>query len=134
MDSKTTPYNNNRYCAYRELFKIKHVYNAPYALGKGRNNDDIHLYQIDNSKHHSLNKQDNIIYSNTNENNNNNVWMHLSTIQNQLITWCDIAVILYSQKEHLLWFIFDHSDEYHFEVMGYSIEEKQSLLKIIIYF
>ena len=125
MDTKTTPYNRNISCPFKQLFKIKHVNNAPYILGKGKNGY-IYLYQIDKSKHHSLNKKDNTMY--TNPNDNNNAWIHISTIRNKQIKWRSIEVILYSQHEHLLWFIFDHSDQYRFEIMGYSIQQKQSLL------
>ena len=127
MQSKATLYtnkNNDIYYSIDALIKVKHVHNAPYALVKANNDDDIHFYQINKSKYHSLKKQENQMMNNNT--NTNDIWIQISTINNKCITWSDIEVILYSSNEHLLWFISDHSDYYYYKIMGYSIETKIS--------
>ena len=123
MDSKATaPYSDEEWCSYHKLFKIKHVSNAPYALLKG-NNGNIHLYEIDKSRNHSFNKPKSY----------EDIWTHVSTINKELINWSHIDDVLYSQSQHLLWFISEKSDPgdvrkyYYFKLMGYSIANKQSL-------
>ena len=123
MDSKgSTPYTNQQYRPDKEIYA--HVHNAPYILIREDNvNHEIynmHLYEINKSKYHSLRKEDNSMIINE----SNDAWTYISTIKSN--KWFQIKLILYSKKEHLLWFIY-HQNKGCFPIMGYSIEHKQSL-------
>lgn len=115
----TAPYSNQLWCCFNQLLKIRHVNNAPYVLCKGLN-CDIHVYEINQSKYDSLDTR-------------NYPWAYNTTINNELINWNEINVILYSHKEGLLWFISDACDPdglnkyYYFKLVAYSIQNKQSL-------
>ena len=130
MDTKgSTPYTNQQYRSMgpdKEIYI--HIHNAPYILIREDNNNKqniytMHLYEINKSKHHSLRREDNRMIINE----SNDAWTYISTIKSK--KWFEIKLILYSKKDHLLWFIY-HQKEGCFPLMGYSIEHKQSLYRL----
>ena len=90
------PYTNQPLCSYVKLPKYKHVNNAPYMLWVSEK-EQIHLYEIDKAKHHSLRKEDNEITINQ-----SNTWRYITTIKIK----SGIDHVLYSKFEKLLWFIY----------------------------
>ena len=125
MDSKETiPYTNQQYDSLSKLSKYIHIHNAPYILSRGHNYNNMHLYEINKARHHSFRKEDNQMIINE----SNNAWRYISTIKSK--KWHQVNLILYSQINNLLWFIFDPkrgtNESYEWELMVYSIQHKQS--------
>ena len=120
------PYTHQKYSSFRHIrYKYKHIHNAPYVLTKYK--DIIHLYEINKAKHHSLKKEDNEMTINE----SNDAWEFISAVNIQPYGWGDIDVILYSQIDHLLWFVFDHTfifdQPYYYKILGYSIQDTESV-------
>ena len=125
--ARCLPYTDQKNRSFKDYQhgEYKHIANAPYVLTKY--NDIIHLYEINKAKHHSLKKEDNEMTINK----SNDAWLFISAINIQPHNWADIDVVLYSQIEHLLWFIFNHA--HYYNIMGYSIQDTKSVSYIYIY-